>query len=166
MQSKNEAFDRIEVKLDAVVGKHRIPRFCELYALYLGGCRKSDAYVGGILIATGAAIALLILLVLAFDPSAGRYSRSTGLFWLGYVRLYAGPLFIASGALFTLGCHLYAHKAVGPIDFLTSVYTLTAPEGQLPMGEMQIRYVGGDYFVITADEENLDACTPEGRPPS
>lgn len=34
------------------------------------------------------------------------------------------------------------------------------------MGEMQIRYVGGDYFVITADEENLDACTPEDRPPS
>ncbi|WP_438280777.1 hypothetical protein [Pseudomonas alabamensis] len=166
MQSEDEAFDRIEVKLDAVVGKHHIPRFCELYALYLGGYRKSDAYVGGILIAAGAAIALLALLVLAFDPSAGRYSRSAGLFWLGYVRLYAAPLFMAGGALFTLGCHLYANKPVGPIDFLMSIYTLTPPEGQLSMDKLQIRYVGGDYFIITVDEKNLDTCAPEDRPPS
>ncbi|MEN5034658.1 hypothetical protein [Pseudomonas sp. TWI929] len=148
MQSESEELDKIEIQLKSSSGDYRIPGFSEGYALYLKGCKKGAGYTGGFLLLLGFAIAALAIGALVFGPSTITYYRSTGPSWFQYVQMYAAPIMMAGGALFTLGGYLYSKKAVGREEFLVTIYKLIAPDGQVVTGTVHLRYLGGDNFNI------------------
>ncbi len=149
MQLESEAFDRIEIQLKSSSGDYRLPGFCDGYAVYLKGCKKGAGYTGGFLLLLGFSIAALAIGALVLGPSSITYYRPNGPSWFQYVQLYAAPIMMAGGALFTLGGYLYSNKAMGREEFLVTYYKLIAPDGQVVAGTVHLRYLGGDNFNIS-----------------
>lgn len=151
MQSESEEFDQIEIQLKSSSGDYRIPGFCDGYAVYLNGCKKGAGFSGGFLLLLGFSIAALAIGALVFGPSTITYYRSTGPSWFQYVQMYAAPIMMAGGALFTLGGYLYSKRAIGREEFLVTIYKLIAPDGQVVAGTVHLRYLGGDNFNIAIE---------------
>ncbi|MFJ4386623.1 hypothetical protein ACI2KG_24275 [Pseudomonas sp. NPDC089407] len=149
MQSGNEELVQKQITLKDLAGTYQVPGFSEDYAAYLEGCTEGAGYSGGFVMAVGGLIALLGFGTMVFGPETITYNRITGPTLFQYIEMYPGPIFSVGGALFALGTHLYAKKAVSREVFLLMRYTLIAHDGKDVSGEAQLRHLEGDTFNIS-----------------
>ncbi|NIF27859.1 hypothetical protein F3J44_15925 [Pantoea sp. Tr-811] len=148
MQSDTKEMVRPEIKLKASAGDYHVAGFSEKYATYLTGCYAGAGWSGGSVMAIGFLIALVGFGALIFGPETITYNRMTGPTLLQYVQMYPGPIFSVGGALFAVGTHLYARRAISREMFLLSCYRLIAQDGRDVTGEVKLGYLGGDNFNI------------------